>query len=116
MKTLLPLSRSVWIGLGPKVRHHPNIGRSFTVSVACDGGERQTWGTTKKNRSIKLLPWEIMADPKIEEALAPLRAAVKEQVSFICEKTLCHPFMGQVDIRQVSCPLNMGYAGCFAAN
>lgn len=41
------------------------------------------WGSTKKNRNIKLnrLYLEEMADPAIEQVLAPLRAQVKEQVS-----------------------------------
>ncbi|XP_045472808.1 glycine--tRNA ligase isoform X2 [Harmonia axyridis] len=39
------------------------------------------WGSTKKNRNIKLnrLYLEEMADPAIEQVLAPLRAQVKEQ-------------------------------------
>lgn len=40
------------------------------------------WGKNKKHRTVKL-QWYIdtMADPKVEEILAPLRANVKEQVS-----------------------------------
>ncbi|PSN57200.1 Glycine--tRNA ligase [Blattella germanica] len=39
-----------------------------------------TWGSKKKHRQIKLhFTLDSMADPKIEEILAPLRAAVKEQ-------------------------------------
>lgn len=42
------------------------------------------WGTKKPHRKVKLqVPIDIMADPKIEEILAPLRASVKEQVSFL---------------------------------
>lgn len=44
----------------------------------------QKWGSKKKNREIKLhFPLDTMADPKIEEILAPLRAKVKEQVKII---------------------------------
>ncbi|KAL3281508.1 hypothetical protein HHI36_004715 [Cryptolaemus montrouzieri] len=43
--------------------------------------KNQKWGSTKKHRNIKLknLYLEGMADQKIEEILAPLRAQVKEQ-------------------------------------
>lgn len=43
---------------------------------------KQTWGSNKVHRKIKIadpLREIIMADPKIEEILAPLRASVKEQ-------------------------------------
>ncbi|KAJ1524813.1 hypothetical protein ONE63_009684 [Megalurothrips usitatus] len=79
MKALSQLSRVVLIGFSQKARQFPVIARPFTVGVSCRKGERQVWGTAKTTRSIRLRPWEIMADPKIEEALAPLRAAVKEQ-------------------------------------
>lgn len=43
--------------------------------------ESSTWGSKKPHRKVKLhVPIEIMADPKTEEILAPLRASVKEQV------------------------------------
>lgn len=44
-----------------------------------------SWGSNKKHRNIKIQSQLIaeMADPIIEEKLAPLRAAVKEQV--ICK-------------------------------
>lgn len=39
------------------------------------------WGINKKHREVKLFfSLNIMADPKVEKILAPLRAAVKEQV------------------------------------
>lgn len=42
------------------------------------------WGSKKKHRNIKLklLEYQKMADPQIEVILAPLRSAVKEQVSW----------------------------------
>lgn len=42
------------------------------------------WGSNKKHRDIKIsqLYLQNMSDPKIEDILEPLRAAVKEQVSF----------------------------------
>lgn len=43
-------------------------------------GRNHTWGTKKQHRKIKVhIDLKTMGDPKIEEALAPLRAAVKEQ-------------------------------------
>ena len=39
------------------------------------------WGSKKKHRKVRLqVTLDTMADPKIEEKLAPLRASVKEQV------------------------------------
>ena len=47
---------------------------------------KQVWGSKKQNRKVKLhFTLNSMADPKIEEILAPLRANVKEQV---CKKIL----------------------------
>jgi hypothetical protein len=41
------------------------------------------WGSKKKHREVKLqYTFDRMSDPRIEEILAPLRAFVKEQVSF----------------------------------
>lgn len=44
----------------------------------------EKWGTKKLNRKVtlKLADFINMADPKIEEVLAPLREKVKEQASF----------------------------------
>jgi hypothetical protein len=42
-----------------------------------------TWGSKKKHRKVRLqVTLDTMADPKIEEILAPLRASVKELVCF----------------------------------
>lgn len=79
MKFLRTLSRIVLFSLSPKTRLWTGIPRPFTVSAAFCNRERHTWGSKKKDRSVRILPLNIMADPKIEEALAPLRAAVKEQ-------------------------------------
>ncbi|CAH0556631.1 unnamed protein product [Brassicogethes aeneus] len=50
--------------------------RHFYISTSVD----QKWGTNKKHRNVKLnIYFDTMADPKIEEILAPLRANVKEQ-------------------------------------
>lgn len=52
--------------------------RSFTVNNSVN---YQQWGKNKKHRNVKLqLYFDSMADPQIEEVLAPLRANVKEQV------------------------------------
>ena len=39
------------------------------------------WGSKKNKKPKTLQLFNIMADPKTEEILAPLRAAVKEQVN-----------------------------------
>lgn len=41
------------------------------------------WGTTKKDRKVKIQILQDMSDPKIEEILSPLRDSVKEQVNTI---------------------------------
>lgn len=44
--------------------------------------ETPKWGSKKSHRKVKLhFQLQSMADPKMEEILAPLRASVKEQVS-----------------------------------
>lgn len=50
------------------------------------------WGSKKKHRKVKLqFTFNKMADPRIEEILAPLRASVKEQVSIV---SLDHTLLG----------------------
>jgi hypothetical protein len=46
--------------------------------------DKPKWGSKKSHRKIKLQlnQLQAMADPKIEEILAPLRKIVKEQVSY----------------------------------
>jgi glycyl-tRNA synthetase len=52
------------------------ISRSFCTSSFV----AQKWGTKKQHRNVKLQSYfDSMADPKMEEILAPLRASVKEQ-------------------------------------
>lgn len=55
--------------------------RRFTVTARL--GDFSKWGTTKKNRKVKIQIRQDMSDPKIEDILAPLRNSVKEQVSAI---------------------------------
>ena len=51
--------------------------------------DASAWGSKKSNRSVKLnFNLAIMADPKIEQILAPLRASVKEQVFFANRRSL----------------------------
>ena len=58
-----------------------SVPRSFNYTSVCFNS---SWGSKKKHRQVKLhFNLDIMADPKIEAILAPLRAAVKEQVSYI---------------------------------
>lgn len=50
------------------------------------------WGTKKSANHIKLIYYpEGMADPQVETILAPLRAAVKKQVSTYFEKNIYKP-------------------------
>lgn len=60
---------------------YKQIFRRFTVTVRL--ADFSKWGTTKKNRKLKIQITQDMADPKIEEILSPLRDGVKEQVSSI---------------------------------
>lgn len=53
------------------------------VAVTASFLDFSRWGTRKANRNLKIALALDMTDPKIEEALAPLRASVKEQVSAI---------------------------------
>ncbi|GLG99005.1 Glycine--tRNA ligase [Gryllus bimaculatus] len=60
-------------------RSPPKTARSIFTST-WHLKEKAVWGSKKQHRNLKLrLHWETMADPKTEEILAPLRAAVKEQ-------------------------------------
>lgn len=63
--------------------------------------ERPKWGTNKAHRDIKLKLVQMMADPKIEVELAPLRESVKEQVIFIDQfydeaRTILRSFLGRL--------------------
>lgn len=67
-----------------------NIRHITTTNFYCAGNLNSNWGSKKSHRNIKLqlLNLREMADPKIEEILAPLREHVKEQVSQFCESIL----------------------------
>lgn len=68
------------------IKHSENnskqISRNFSLSCQLYKNNSE-WGSKKAHRSVKIHSQLIqeMADPQIEEKLAPLRAAVKEQVS-----------------------------------
>lgn len=57
--------------------------RVFSLSHKVCKVKDPNWGSKKQHRNVKLqlLQYQKMADPKIEEILAPLRQNVKEQVS-----------------------------------
>lgn len=68
---------------------HYTTSRNFYITSIC----YQQWGTKKKHRNVPIKYLEEMADPKIEEILAPLRASVKEQVRnlfYITENEVFH--------------------------
>lgn len=56
--------------------------RHFSVTFNSFNSKKHEWGSKKAHRNVKIqqLLLQEMADPKTEEILAPLRAAVKEQV------------------------------------
>ncbi|XP_003494106.1 glycine--tRNA ligase [Bombus impatiens] len=60
---------------------YKQIFRRFTVTVRL--ADFSKWGTTKKNRKLKIQITQDMADPKIEEILSPLRDGVKEQGDYV---------------------------------
>lgn len=60
--------------------------RNFSVTTYLHQqyDQKTHWGTNKKHRKVKLnVYFDTMADPQIEQILAPLRASVKEQVTKI---------------------------------
>lgn len=62
-----------------KLYNQPPLKRSLTTGFVCSVKEFN-WGSKKQHRKIKLNFPVDMSDPKIEKALAPLRANVKQQV------------------------------------
>lgn len=56
--------------------------RNLSISKFVEQKIKPGWGSKKSNRQVKLQLLEVqkMADPKIEETLAPFRQSVKEQV------------------------------------
>lgn len=57
---------------------------SLKTFVLHNSSNKYSWGSKKEHRNVRIvLSWmQKMPDSNIEEILAPLRAAVKEQVSF----------------------------------
>jgi hypothetical protein len=90
MLKLLPLASVVQFSKFPikDLIKKSSVIRQISISVFCNQKEKEkekvVWGTKKKHRQVKLNLTALanMADPKIEEILAPLRQEVKEQVSF----------------------------------
>lgn len=68
-------------------KHTFILARKNTISTylyfgICRYSKLINWGTKKSNTNVKIIFYpEGMADPQIEQILAPLRAAVKKQVS-----------------------------------
>lgn len=61
--------------------YHKQVSRDFSVGFKLNNNP--SWGSKKAHRKVKIHSQILqeMADPQIEVKLAPLRAAVKEQVS-----------------------------------
>jgi hypothetical protein len=64
--------------------HIKTNARVISLYHQSKSSEKSQWGSKKSHRKVKLQLYEYqsMADPKIEEVLAPLRQTVKEQVSW----------------------------------
>lgn len=60
-------------------QNRPTLSVLTVRGLSCTTSLAGQWGTKKKHRQVKLNISHMMADPKIEEVLAPLRASVKEQ-------------------------------------
>lgn len=75
MKAILNIYR-------PLVRFSQLLTHSKPVSTTLFKSESASWGSKKLHRKVKLqlINKEGMADPKVEEVLAPFRLRVKEQV------------------------------------
>jgi hypothetical protein len=58
--------------------------RVLSFAHQLKSSDKSQWGSKKAHRKVKLQisDYQSMADPKIEEVLAPLRQSVKEQVSW----------------------------------
>ena len=57
--------------------------RTLTAASYVKFQKQPDWGSKKHKIKKRLhISSDIMADPKVEEILAPLRAAVKEQVEY----------------------------------
>lgn len=82
MKGIITFSRLVTANIKSLRTEFVNFALQRNINLSA--GFCQQWGSKKRHRKIKLhLNLDIMADPKIEEILAPLRACVKEQVIII---------------------------------
>lgn len=70
----------------PRIKSHS----IFVLNLRCISNNtllgQQNWGSKKSHRNVKLVNLKGMADPKIEEQLAPLRQNVKEQVRDIASR------------------------------
>lgn len=87
MKVLLRLFRPIVkfreILWSVELKHSKTPARDFSLTQQRNYTQNSDWGSKKAHRKVKLKLFERkeMADPKIEEVLAPLRQRVKEQVS-----------------------------------
>lgn len=64
--------------------HTKTQARVISLTHQIRNANNPEWGSKKAHRKVKLklLEYQSMSDPKIEVILAPLRSAVKEQVSW----------------------------------
>lgn len=79
-----PIVKFSEILLNIKVNHTKTQARAVSLTHQLFDTNNPEWGSKKAHRKVKLrlLEYQKMSDPKIEEILAPLRQTVKEQVSW----------------------------------
>lgn len=79
-----PIVKFSEILLNISVNHTKTQARAVSLTHQLCDKNNPEWGSKKAHRKVKLrlLEYQKMSDPKIEEILAPLRQTVKEQVSW----------------------------------
>ncbi|XP_046395890.1 glycine--tRNA ligase [Ischnura elegans] len=105
MKQIFPILQLLVLFSKPQCVFLKNS-RSFFTRKSVLLQAKSPWGTNKKHRSVKLnIPTYTMADPKIEEILAPLRAAVKEQGDLV--RTLKANGAPELDVKKAVAELKV---------
>ncbi|XP_060827693.1 glycine--tRNA ligase [Bombus pascuorum] len=97
------LCRRATCGLRKPNSIYKQIFRRFTVTVRL--ADFSKWGTTKRNRKVKIQISQNMEDSNMEEILSSLRNSVKEQGDHVQElKSICAP---QLDIKRAVAELKL---------
>lgn len=81
LKRLLnPIAKFSEILLSVEFKQLKTTARAFSLTHQINSTRSSDWGSKKAHRKVKLRLFKEMADPKIEEVLAPLRELVRLQV------------------------------------